>query len=66
MSGLIKVEIEPNEVITAIKQMSEEDRESFIEDLLAAISPEYIDSIKESRADYNAGRIKTHDEVFGT
>ncbi|MFZ3063335.1 MAG: type II toxin-antitoxin system Phd/YefM family antitoxin [Actinomycetota bacterium] len=37
----------------------------FFEDLLAATSPEYLKSIKEARADYEAGRIFSHEEVFG-
>lgn len=35
------------------------------EDLLAATSNEYLTGIREARADYEAGRISTHDEVFG-
>jgi len=45
--------------------MSKKDRDDFLEELLAATSPEYLNSIKEARADYKAGRVKTHDEVFG-
>jgi len=37
----------------------------FFEDLLALASPEYVQSIKEARADYEAGRTFTHGEVFG-
>lgn len=37
----------------------------FFEDLLAASSPEYLESIKEARADYEAGRVRSHEEVFG-
>ncbi len=45
--------------------MKKQDRDVFLEDLLAATSPEYIESIKEARADYKAGRVKSHEEVFG-
>lgn len=45
--------------------MDKEEREDFIENLLAATDPEYIDSIKEARSDYRAGRVKTHEEIFG-
>jgi PHD/YefM family antitoxin component YafN of YafNO toxin-antitoxin module len=45
--------------------MKKRDREAFLEELLATTSPEYLESIKEARADYKAGRVKTHDEVFG-
>ncbi|MBI4744719.1 MAG: type II toxin-antitoxin system Phd/YefM family antitoxin [Actinobacteria bacterium] len=37
----------------------------FFEDLLAATSPEYLEGIKEARADYEAGRVFSHKEVFG-
>ncbi|MDI6800093.1 MAG: type II toxin-antitoxin system Phd/YefM family antitoxin [Actinomycetota bacterium] len=37
----------------------------FFEDLMALASPEYLESIKEARADYEAGRTFAHDEVFG-
>lgn len=39
--------------------------EAFIEDLLASTSPEYIQSIREARAEYKAGKTKSHKEVFG-
>lgn len=65
MSGRIKVEIRPEDIIEAVKRMNKRDREEFLEDLLAATAPEYIESIKEARADYKAGRVKTHEEVFG-
>jgi hypothetical protein len=61
----IKMEIKPEVIIEAIKKMTKEERDSFLEDLLASTSPEYLKSIKEARADYKAGRVKTHQEVFG-
>ena len=61
----IKIEIKPEEIIEAVKGMKKKERESFIEDLLASTSPEYLTSIKEARADYKARRVKTHEEVFG-
>ncbi|HOW53722.1 MAG TPA: hypothetical protein PLR60_03625 [Syntrophorhabdaceae bacterium] len=45
--------------------MKKKERDAFLEDLLAATSPEYLASIKEARADHKAGRVKTHAEVFG-
>jgi hypothetical protein len=45
--------------------MTKKERDSFLEDLLASTSPEYLKSIKEARSDYRAGRIKSHEEVFG-
>ena len=65
MVKAIKVEVKPNEIIEAVKRMKKIERDAFLEDLLASTSPEYLKSIKEARADYQAGRIKTHKEVFG-
>ncbi|MBW1717857.1 MAG: hypothetical protein JRJ77_19030 [Deltaproteobacteria bacterium] len=61
----IKMEIKPEVIIAAIKKMTKKERDSFLEDLLASTSPEYLKSIKEARADYKAGRVRTHREVFG-
>lgn len=61
----IKMEIKPEVIIAALNKMSKKERDSFLEDLLASTSPEYLKSIKEARADYKAGRVKTHQEVFG-
>jgi hypothetical protein len=65
MLGSVKLDISPDEVIRAVKKMKKGDRDAFLEDLLAATSPEYLASIKEARADYRAGRVKSHSEVFG-
>jgi len=61
----IKMEIKPAVLITALNKMPKKERDSFLEDLLAATSPEYLASIKEARADHKAGRVKSHQEVFG-
>ena len=61
----IKMEVEPETIIAAVRKMKKKEGESFIEDLLAATSPEYLKSIKEAREDYREGRIKSHSEVFG-
>jgi hypothetical protein len=61
----IKIEIQPEVIIAAIKRMAKKERDSFLEDLLAVTSPEYLKSIKEARSDYKAGRVKNHNEVFG-
>jgi hypothetical protein len=65
LNKAIKMEIEPKIIIQAVRNMKKRERESFLEDLLAATSPEYLKSIKDSRDDYKAGRIKSHKEVFG-
>ncbi len=37
----------------------------FFEDLLAANSPAFVKSIKEARQDFKAGRIYSHEQIFG-
>jgi len=65
MSTALKMEIDTEKIIAAVKKMKKKDREDFLEDLLAATCPEYLASIREARADYEAGRTRSHDEVFG-
>ena len=65
MIGTLKIQVKPEEIIEAVKGMEKRKREVFLEDLLAATSPEYLKSIREARADYKTKRIKTHEEVFG-
>ena len=64
MAENITVDVKPEEIINAVKRMKKKDRETFLEDLLAATSPDYLASISEARADYKAGRVKEHKEVF--
>ena len=65
MAKAIRIEVKPEDIIEAVKRMKKKERETFLEDLLASTSPEYLESIKEARADYKAGRVKSHEEVFG-
>jgi len=39
MSTALKMEVDPQEIIEAVKKMKKQDREEFIEDLLAATCP---------------------------
>jgi hypothetical protein len=64
MLKAIRMEIRPEEIIEAVKKMKKKERSAFLEDLLAATSPEYLESIQEARADYKYGRVQTHEEVF--
>ena len=64
MLPAIKVNLSSQEIIDAVKAMKKRARDAFLEDLLAATSPEYLKSIREARRDYKAGRMKTHEEVF--
>ena len=66
MLNSIKMEVKPEEIIEAVKKMKRRERDSFLEDLLASTSPGYLKSIKEARVDYKAGRVKSHEEVFGS
>ena len=61
----IKVKFSLSDVITAVQELGPDEREDFIESLLAATSPEFLKSIREARADYKAGRVYSHDQVFG-
>jgi len=65
MLGTLKMEVKSEEIIEAVKRMKKEEREAFLEDLLASTSPEYLASIREAREQYKARRVKTHKEVFG-
>ena len=60
----LKVDISVEELAKALRGMEEEDREWFVENLLAATSPEYLKSIHEAREDYRQGRIVSAEEVF--
>ena len=60
----LKVPVSTDEIIEAVKKMKKADREAFIEDLLAIASPEYLQSVKEARAEYKAGKTKSHKEIF--
>ena len=64
MIGTVKIQVKAEEIIEAVKSMEKRKREAFIEDLIAATSPEYLSSIREARADYKTNRVKTHEEVF--
>lgn len=60
-----KVNLSLSELVSALKKLSPEDREFFLENLLAALSPEYLASIEEARQDYKEGRTLSHEKVFG-
>jgi len=60
----VKIPISADDIIEAVKKMKKRDREAFIEDLMAMTSSEDRESIKEARADYRAGKTKSHKEIF--
>jgi len=61
----LKISLSLNDLILALKSLDDEDREFFIENLLSALSPEYLKSIEDARKDYKEGRVLSHKEVFG-
>ena len=65
MLNSIKLLVKSEDIIAAVKRMKKTERDAFLEDLLAATSPEYLKSIREARADYAACKVKSHEEVFG-
>jgi hypothetical protein len=65
MPGTTLMKVKSEEIIEAVKRMKKGQRDALLEDLLAVTSPEYLESIKEARRHYKAGRVKTHDQVFG-
>jgi hypothetical protein len=65
MDKPIHIEVRPEDIIEAVRKMKKKQRDAFLEDLLAATSPEYLAGIREARADYKAGRVSTHAEAFG-
>lgn len=65
MPTAVKMEVSPETIIRAVKSMKKSDRQLFLEDLIAATSPEYLQSVREARRDFKAGRVKSHEQVFG-
>ncbi len=65
MVNAIKMAVTPEVIIDAVKKMAKKERDSFLEELLASTSPDYLKSIREARTDYRQGKVKSHEEVFG-
>jgi hypothetical protein len=64
VKSTLKMEINTDDIVQAIRKMEKNSRDALIEDILAATSPEYLKSIKDARADYKAGRIVNHNDLF--
>jgi hypothetical protein len=60
----VKIGFSVADLAAALQQLSDEDREFFIENLLAATSPEYLKSIDEARRDYREGKTIPYEKVF--
>ncbi|MEQ1654061.1 MAG: hypothetical protein ABL960_00035 [Nitrospira sp.] len=65
MPTAVKMEVSQETIIRAVKGMRKSVRRVFLEDLIAATSPEYLQSIREARRDFKSGKVKAHQEVFG-
>lgn len=65
MPSSLKMEISTGEIIAAVLRMDEDELQDFLEDLLAATSPAYLESIREARRDYETGRVSSHEDLFG-
>ena len=65
MTTALRMEVNPATAIQAVKKMKKKECLLFLEDLMAATSPEYLRSIREARRDYKAGKVKPHGQVFG-
>lgn len=63
-SKIVTLPISSLQIIVAVKKMKKREREAFVEDLLAATSPQYLASIRAAREDYRQGRVLSHEEVF--
>jgi hypothetical protein len=60
----VKIGISVSDLAAALQGLSDEDREFFIENLLAATSPDYLRSIDEARKDYREGQTVPYEAVF--
>jgi hypothetical protein len=60
----VKVDLSVKDLITALRGLDDEDREFFIENLLAATSPEYLKSISQARKDYKEGKTIPFEKAF--
>ena len=60
----VKISFSVADLVAALQQLSAEDREFFIENLLAATSPEYLKSIDEARTEYREGKIISYEKLF--
>jgi len=60
----VKIGFSVADLAAALQQLSNEDREFFIENLIAATSPEYLESIDEARRDYREGKTISYEKLF--
>jgi hypothetical protein len=65
MASVVSMRVGADEIIAAVRRMKRREREAFLEDLFAATSPAYLESIREARRQHKNGRVKSHEAVFG-
>ena len=65
MPTAVKMEVSTETIIRVVKGMKKSARPAFMEDLIAATSPEYLKSIRAARRDFKTSRVKSHSETFG-
>jgi hypothetical protein len=61
----LEIGVKFDDLVDALRKLSDKDREEFIENLLAATSPAYVNSIREARDEYKKGKVHSHEAVFG-
>jgi hypothetical protein len=59
------MDLSPAVIISAVQRMKKSERDDFLEDLLAAASPDFLASIREARSQYSTGKTRSHEELFG-
>jgi len=64
ISCSIPLEVTPQQIISAVKRLDKAQQEALLEDLLAALSPAYLESIRETREQYQLHEVVSHDEMF--
>jgi hypothetical protein len=61
----VRMDLSPGVIISAVQRMKKSERDEFLEDLLAAASPDFLASICEARAQYDSGKTRSLEELFG-
>jgi hypothetical protein len=51
--GTVQIQVKPEEIIEAIKGMEKRKREAFLEDLIAATSPEYLSVMSTKKCHFD-------------
>ncbi|GEM_PF-4524422 len=54
----LNFQISPAQIITAVQLMQKDQQQAFLEDLLAAVSPEYLESIQQARRGLRCIRLR--------